>query len=178
MISFFAILCYNIFYNIKTREEIYMALIKCPECGKEVSDKSKVCIHCGYPFTNTECVIDGKSYDLSNAMNLILSGDFIKGIKEIRLKTSLGLQEARDLADIIRSSKEIPRTFTFTPQPDTDEILENYTNQQSVTCPYCHSTDVKKITVGSKALHTAVFGLLSMGRNSKQWHCNNCKSDF
>ncbi len=25
-----------------------MALMKCPECGKEVSDKSKVCIHCGY----------------------------------------------------------------------------------------------------------------------------------
>lgn len=27
-----------------------MALIKCPECGKEVSDKAKSCIHCGYPL--------------------------------------------------------------------------------------------------------------------------------
>ena len=27
-----------------------MALIKCPECGKEISDKVKVCIHCGYPL--------------------------------------------------------------------------------------------------------------------------------
>ena len=27
-----------------------MALIICPECGKEVSDKSEVCIHCGYPL--------------------------------------------------------------------------------------------------------------------------------
>ncbi len=25
-------------------------LIKCPECGKEISDKSKQCIHCGYPL--------------------------------------------------------------------------------------------------------------------------------
>lgn len=25
-----------------------MALIKCQECGKEISDSSKVCIHCGY----------------------------------------------------------------------------------------------------------------------------------
>lgn len=25
-----------------------MALIKCPECGKEVSDQSKICVHCGY----------------------------------------------------------------------------------------------------------------------------------
>lgn len=29
-----------------------MALIKCPECGKEISDRSKVCIHCGYPLQN------------------------------------------------------------------------------------------------------------------------------
>lgn len=25
-----------------------MSLIKCPECGKEISDKSHICIHCGY----------------------------------------------------------------------------------------------------------------------------------
>lgn len=25
-------------------------LIKCPECGKEISDKSKQCIHCGFPL--------------------------------------------------------------------------------------------------------------------------------
>lgn len=29
-----------------------MALIKCPECGKEISDKAKTCIHCGYPIEN------------------------------------------------------------------------------------------------------------------------------
>ena len=27
-----------------------MALIKCPECGKEIPDKSINCIHCGYPL--------------------------------------------------------------------------------------------------------------------------------
>lgn len=27
-----------------------MALIKCPECGKEISDKANACIHCGYPL--------------------------------------------------------------------------------------------------------------------------------
>ena len=30
-----------------------MALIKCPECGKEISDKATACPNCGYP-------IDGK----------------------------------------------------------------------------------------------------------------------
>ena len=27
-----------------------MALIKCPECGKEVSDKAQTCINCGCPL--------------------------------------------------------------------------------------------------------------------------------
>ena len=27
-----------------------MALIKCPECGKEISEKAPACIHCGYPL--------------------------------------------------------------------------------------------------------------------------------
>ena len=31
-----------------------MALIKCPECGKEISDKAPACIHCGYPLANTQ----------------------------------------------------------------------------------------------------------------------------
>lgn len=28
-----------------------MALIKCPECGNNVSDKASVCIHCGFPLS-------------------------------------------------------------------------------------------------------------------------------
>lgn len=29
-----------------------MSLINCPECGKEISDKSEKCIYCGYPLEN------------------------------------------------------------------------------------------------------------------------------
>lgn len=48
-----------------------MALIKCPECNKEVSDKAPACIHCGYPISqNTTCNkfyvnIDGRSYNMT-----------------------------------------------------------------------------------------------------------------
>ena len=42
-----------------------MALIKCSECGKEISDKSKTCIHCGCPVEKelicNEC---GKKLDI------------------------------------------------------------------------------------------------------------------
>ena len=29
-----------------------MALIKCPECGSEISDKALQCIKCGYPINS------------------------------------------------------------------------------------------------------------------------------
>lgn len=39
-----------------------MAIIKCPECGKEVSDKARVCPYCGIPIdTNVYCPKCGSS---------------------------------------------------------------------------------------------------------------------
>lgn len=31
-----------------------MAMIKCPECGKEVSDKARSCPNCGNPMTDNQ----------------------------------------------------------------------------------------------------------------------------
>ncbi len=31
-----------------------MALIKCPECGKAVSDKAEACPNCGYPVASND----------------------------------------------------------------------------------------------------------------------------
>lgn len=55
----------------------------------------------------------------------------------------------------------------------------SYNNQQpTVECPYCHSTNVKKISGASKMGSVMLWGVLAAGKVSKQWHCNNCKSDF
>ncbi len=51
-------------------------------------------------------------------------------------------------------------------------------NKFGVECPYCHATNVKKITNTSKAVHTALFGIFSISRNAKNYHCNQCGSDF
>lgn len=34
-----------------------MALIKCPECGKEISDKATACPNCGSPVKAAGCVV-------------------------------------------------------------------------------------------------------------------------
>jgi len=50
--------------------------------------------------------------------------------------------------------------------------------KKCVRCPYCHSTNTKKISTTSKVGSVALFGIFAIGKVSKQWHCNNCKSDF
>lgn len=53
-----------------------MALIKCPECGKEISDKATVCPNCGYPITSEPIIdsnTDGESEGKSDTMQGILS---------------------------------------------------------------------------------------------------------
>ncbi len=49
---------------------------------------------------------------------------------------------------------------------------------QHVKCPYCESNDTNRIKTGTKALYAYAFGLFGMGKIAKQWHCNNCNSDF
>ena len=47
----------------------------------------------------------------------------------------------------------------------------------AVECPYCHSTNTKKISTANRMVSTGMFGLASK-KIGKQWHCNKCGSDF
>lgn len=38
-----------------------MALIKCPECGKDISENAELCIHCGYPIAQSKGAVSKKS---------------------------------------------------------------------------------------------------------------------
>ena len=44
-------------------------------------------------------------------------------------------------------------------------------------CPTCSSTNIKKISVTSKAASVAMWGVLSR-KVHKQWHCNICGSEW
>lgn len=50
IIVYFRIICYN--FNIQLRGVVIIALIKCPECGREISDKANSCPNCGCPLAD------------------------------------------------------------------------------------------------------------------------------
>ena len=172
-----------------------MALINCPECGKEISDQSQMCIHCGYPIvehqpTNSEyiCTINEIPYDLSYEFSQIQNAKNNKAhrlaydsttndiVNNICAKTSLATSDGYYLMEKIQTEQKVPSVYT--PRYATEQNNKIAHTPAQVQCPYCKSTNTKKITTTSKAVHTALFGILSMSKNSKQWHCDNCGSDF
>lgn len=69
-----------------------------------------------------------------------------------------------------RKSKSIPKE-TLSYQDQTTKPWGQ------VSCPYCQSTNVKKIGTAGKLTSIGLFGLAS-SKVGKQWHCNKCGSDF
>ena len=63
-----------------------MALIKCSECGKEVSDKAKACPNCGNPIREEESkvIIYGLSQMglLGGKIKIYIDGEFVGEIRK------------------------------------------------------------------------------------------------
>lgn len=155
-----------------------MSLIICPECKKEISDKADVCIHCGYPIKNDKNnqhsnITKKYVYMCMSCSNPFKEFDEYKG--EIQICPDCGNQlEYYETETVDNNTNLVVERYT----EETQRSINSSINLNRPQCPYCHSTDTKKITNTSKAVHTALFGIFSMGRNSKQWHCNKCGSDF
>lgn len=50
-------------------------------------------------------------------------------------------------------------------------------NRFGIECPYCHATNIRKVSLAGRAVSAGIFGLGSK-KIGKQWHCNKCGSDF
>lgn len=87
-----------------------MALINCPECGKEVSDKARICINCGYPIEElvnkeTDGVVIGDITTI-NGVEINLRAIFDENqpaktdaIKEVSDKAEIDILDAKKIVD-------------------------------------------------------------------------------
>lgn len=195
-------------------------LMKCTECGHDVSEFADRCPNCRCPIdiilksTNSDekfiedsseavfCNINGKKTDIKWLK------DIIEGLSETELyhykyvwshdmgspKEQMKCQSEysgtpeyafyraarklyeevsdkcdltymtspRFLYELVESDFELKE---FYGESETEVMEKNRQRLASmVKCPYCGSIDVKKIFFGGFA--------------QKQWHCNNCRSDF
>lgn len=177
-----------------------MALILCPECKEQISNKAKICIHCGYPIEEINKTEDECKIVLINAGdNIIQTIKLIRAITKVDLKTAneaiksvpiiivenINKQEADAIKkefSIIGADTKIyigsNNNFTSINQIAKETQTKKQTQRINLPhCPYCNSTNIKKIGIGGRALSAWTLGLAG-SKIGKQWHCNNCKSDF
>ncbi len=87
-----------------------MSLIKCPECGKEVSDKAEACIHCGFPLSKkadesvlieTVCVpSEVRNYGEKAPQKIEIWNDKLRifsgvGVRNVRFSEIIALDKTR-----------------------------------------------------------------------------------
>lgn len=157
-----------------------MALIKCPECGKEISDKAIACIHCGCPINNEK-------------YKIILLGYNTDTSAMAALNTVLGLN--LDYENVMNILNNLPYKIA---EYDTQEEMEKYVqelqsiqwgleiraespdgknlyvdNSNQIKCPSCGAKNVIRISTMSKVASVALFGLFS-NKRTRTFHCNNC----
>lgn len=167
-----------------------MALIKCPECGKEVSDKAQSCIHCGYPFLNND-TLDSKLYKV--ILTKINQNQKIKTVTKVREFTGLGLADAKKFVETLPNTiisgismeecKMVQSHFSScdanvdiqidNTTKERNTVLENINipdvkDKNNLTCPKCGSTSV---VIGQRG-----FSLLTgfIGSNKTVNRCGNC----
>ena len=156
-----------------------MALINCPECNNEISDKAENCPKCGYKLPEKEPLFQGAYCPKCLDVGFKREGQKCP-LCQVYFKDSIygTFDEVYDYTKNHPELKESPEFNIEAYNRRINYVPVEYGRSSGVKCSYCGSTNTKKITIASKATHTALFGIFSISRNSKNYHCNSCGSDF
>lgn len=83
------------------------------------------------------------------------------------------------LNDVLAMAKAQSEPPTLQERPEFTAVRQSVNNETiDVTCPYCHSTNVEKITLGKRVVKGYLWGAAAANTLVKEWHCKNCKSNF
>lgn len=153
-----------------------MALIKCPECGREISDKAASCPGCGYPVENGN-IVDTRSDEERLIDEIWNRHPYSKtdAVRELQ-KMGMNLKIAKQLADkkynspeaqqIIKGKREVDKAKSKQASANIVNSLQGLSNlltkDKTARCPKCGSTSIqytnKKLSVGRALVGDAVAG--------------------
>lgn len=121
--------------------------------------------------------IKEKSYRKINCRFFELYEDYLVEQKHPGIHDRVNAEYRKKIEDGKRHCQELRA------QKQADEWMTKIKEQQDlasgkrVVCPYCKSTNTDKISTVSRAVSVSLVGAAS-SKLGKQWHCNNCNSNF
>lgn len=176
-------------------------LIMCPGCDHVINKNELInntCPKCGLSFNDEElvkelekiylCPICGATYTNTDARNnehvcKFCNKELIKINMTLKENTDFLIMDGTTVKDQTRILANKFGGFQFSEKAYENRMNIVNNKKQSTTqpstphCPYCCSTNIKKISGVSKAASVIGFGIFSK-KIGKQWYCNNCKSYF
>lgn len=148
----------------------------CIECGRELFDFDELCDVC-----NSKNLISEKEYN--DIVTEIQCSNIFTRKKLLKNHNYECIYNRLQQPKVTYPKPEILNNTSCESDNDYWERINQHTiNKKFLTnvtieCPFCHSTNTKKITTVSKVVNTAIFGIFGTKRYN-QWHCNHCNSDF
>lgn len=160
--------------NNKMNQPVYM----CPVCSEKCVG-NEICSHCGTKryiiYYSDDLEIRRKFnqyYNNHSPKNISYLPDIEKLLDEMNMPHNFDKEKVQGLIDREKKGKQEYEKYVKKHAQRTGVPLGTV-----ITCPYCKSTNVQKIGLLNRTFSTGLFGLGS-SKVGKQWHCNNCKSDF
>ena len=174
-------------YNHGTKRKggVVMALMKCPECGREISDKASSCPGCGCPIEEFESEKQKTEkadllVETVKSIHGIYPTEKTKAIKELRQRcTELSFADAMNIIHKEYNGEDI-RGLAMECQDRKNTLFDNVNNIQKtkkddyrkggiftkVKCPRCKSIEFqvvgtkKKFSLGKALVGNTIGGLL------------------
>ena len=143
---------------------------KCGEIYKIDILKRPICEYCNNILVQTNITNDEACKNLYK----MKKDEYDNYEKELAKKYGSNFGED---AFVKRKQKIHEEVTEYEKQLDTQHQSFSTRQNTQVTCPYCKSTNTKKISAASRVGSILGFGLFSK-KLGKEWHCNDCGSDF
>lgn len=168
-----------------------MALMKCPECHKEISDQAVSCPNCGYPIREKLKQKKEKEAHRKQAQqqqqinyNFEYKGVQVNGkhVASAIRREDIGLALVHAEEDIVSKIPSELRTYNeaervveevrarFSVQPRS---LSQLPKSPTLTCPTCGRHNVRQISYAERGVSAGIFGLFSKTARS-QFECKDC----
>lgn len=151
-----------------------MALINCPECNKEISDKAETCINCGYKLPKPKPMFQGVYCPKCLHVCIKMENNTCPYCDTQYRNSIYGtIDEVDNYGENHPELKQSPEFSQEAYNKRINYVPGDYVSVNSPKCPSCGSANVYKIGTINRMVSTGLFGLAS-SKIGKTHKCNNC----